>query len=161
MSEPAAETFGFRRLTMTATVPTRAHPKDAGLDLCADLYKRDGAERVAGGILCLTVPPGQRRRIPTGLAITPPEGTFAHLLDKSGLADRYGITILGGVCDEGYTGEYQVIVLNTGNEPWHVIHGVKLCQIVFQRISYAVGEERELPQTARGAKGFGSTGAMG
>lgn len=164
------ETFPVKRLRPTAILPKRAHPEDAGLDLCADLegakaagmgWRDLGAEIQEGpdGLHYLLALPGSRVRIPTGLAMATPEATFGDLRDKSGLAWSHGVTILGGVCDRRYRGEYMVVALNTGGEPWVVTHGMRMAQMVLTKISFAQPVEADLDATERGAGGFGSTGA--
>lgn len=145
------EVLRVKRLSATAAPLRRAHPRDAGLDLCADL---------GGGADPLVVEPSRRLKVGIGWAIATPPGTYGRIADKSGHAERSGVTILGGVCDERYRGEYQIVILNTGTEPFVITHGMKVAQLVLERVSYADPVEVEdLEATERGAGGFGSTGA--
>lgn len=137
-------------LTSTAKLPVRAHVGDAGADLFADLGG-EGQTR--------TIHPQGIEVIPTGVAITPPEGTAGILWDKSGLARNDGLTILGGLCDRPYTGEYEVIVANLGTEPVTIKHHQKITQVVTPVLKIGeIVQVDELDETDRGAKGFGSSG---
>lgn len=137
-------------LTPTAKAPVRAHKNDAGVDLFADLGG-EGEEMV--------IAPGTYGRVPIGIAVTPPPGTGFILKGKSGLAEKYGADILGGVGDEGFTGEYVVFVANTGTRPIPIQHGQKVCQAITPVLLYPEVEVvDDLDETERGTKGFGSTG---
>jgi dUTP pyrophosphatase len=139
-----------QRLRATAKLPVRAHPGDAGADLFADL---------GGEGQTKTIAPQGIQVIPTGVAITPPEGTAGILWDKSGLARNDGLTILGGLCDRPYTGEYEVIVANLGVEPVTIRHHQKITQVVTPVLKVGeIVEVEQLDETDRGAKGFGSSG---
>jgi dUTP pyrophosphatase len=138
----------IRRLTPTAVLPSAAHPGDAGLDLHA-----------AAG---LTIPPEAWATVPTGIALELPPGTEAQVRPRSGLAARHGVTVLNapGTIDEGYRGEVGVILINHGSAPFEVTPGARIAQLVVQRrLEIHVVEIDELTATARGAGGFGSTGA--
>lgn len=129
-------------------MPARAYEGDAGLDLTA-------CARVELG-------PGERALVPTGLAVAVPVGYAGFVLPRSGLAVRHGISIVNapGVVDAGYRGEVQVILVNTDAEqPFVVEPGMRIAQLVLQRVEQAVAVEvDELPGTERGAGGFGSSG---
>ncbi|HZH47104.1 MAG TPA: dUTP diphosphatase [Roseococcus sp.] len=141
-------------------VLVRRLPHGEGLPLPA--YATDGA---AGMDLlaaaALTIPPGGRALVPTGLAIALPAGFELQVRPRSGLALRHGITVLNapGTVDEDYRGEVGVILLNTGAEPFAVARGDRVAQAVFAPVARAAWHEVDaLPDTARGGEGFGSTG---
>jgi dUTP pyrophosphatase len=129
-------------------VPRRAHPGDAGLDLCA----------LEGGELA----PGARTAVATGLAIALPPGHAGLVLPRSGLAARYGVTVVNapGLIDEGYRGELQVLLLNTDREhafSWSA--GDRIAQLVVTAVATPEHVEVDtLDGTQRGAGGFGSSG---
>lgn len=108
------------------------------------------------------VEPGERLLVPTGLRMAVPDGFEVQVRPRSGLALRHGITLPNspGTIDSDYRGELGVIVLNTGQEAFEITHGMRIAQIVVAPVVQAVFEEVEvLDETARGAGGFGSTGA--
>ncbi len=105
--------------------------------------------------------PGERDLIATGLAIAVPDGYEAQIRPRSGLAARNGVTVLNtpGTVDADYRGEVKVILVNLGNEPFTVTRGMRIAQMVIAPVVQAAMEQvDELPKTARGAGGFGSTG---
>jgi dUTP pyrophosphatase len=109
----------------------------------------------------LTIAPGERALIPTGLAIALPAGYELQVRPRSGLALRNGIVLPNspGTIDEDYRGEIQVIVLNAGREPFRVERGARIAQAVLAPVVRAAWEEvAELDATSRNAGGFGSTG---
>jgi len=125
-----------------------AHPGDAGADLVA-------AEAVV-------LAPGQRATVGTGVAIALPDGFAAFVMPRSGLAAKFGITIVNapGTVDAGYRGEIRVTLLNTDtSEPYSVAVGDRIAQLVIMPVSRArfIPVER-LPGSHRGESGFGSTG---
>jgi dUTP pyrophosphatase len=139
-------------------------PHAAGLPLPA--YQSAGA---AGLDLMAAVPadtpvtiaPGARAQIPTGIAISLPRGTEGQVRPRSGLAARHGISVLNapGTVDSDYRGEIQVIVVNFGAESFSVERGLRIAQLVIAPVFYAqLLELEKLDKTTRGAKGFGSTG---
>ncbi|NTW45792.1 MAG: dUTP diphosphatase [Candidatus Moranbacteria bacterium] len=135
----------IKRLHPDAVLPMRAHPGDAGLDL----YATEGS----------ALGPGERRIVPTGVAIAIPEGYVGLIMDRSGLAAKHGITNLGGVIDSGYRGEWKVIMLNTSDEPYEVASGERIAQMLVVPIALPeVCEVSELDATIRGEGHFGSTG---
>ena len=106
--------------------------------------------------------PGERDLIATGLAIALPDGYEAQIRPRSGLAARNGVTVLNtpGTVDADYRGEVKVILVNLGKEPFTVTRGMRIAQMVIAPVVQATMEQvDELPDTARGAGGFGSTGA--
>ncbi|MFN4276388.1 MAG: dUTP diphosphatase [Ferrovibrio sp.] len=130
-------------------LPTYATADAAGLDLLAAV-----AEPV-------TLKPGERRLIPTGLSIAVPPGFEAQVRPRSGLALKHGISVLNapGTVDADYRGEVGVILINHGDQPFVINRGERIAQMVvaaYSRVEWI--EAAELPQTQRGAGGFGSTG---
>lgn len=109
----------------------------------------------------VTLQPGERALIPTGIAIAMPEGLEAQVRPRSGLALKHGITCLNspGTIDADYRGEIGVILINLGYEPFTVQRGDRIAQLVFQAVPRVeLVEVEELPASERGAGGFGSTG---
>jgi dUTP pyrophosphatase len=138
----------IQRLDAGLPVPAYAHAGDAGADLFA-------AEDVV-------LAPGERVMVPTGIAIALPDGFAAFIHPRSGLAAKLGVTIVNapGTVDAGYRGEIKVTLLNTDlRETVRLQHGDRIAQLVIQRVERAVFVEvAELPGSARGTGGFGSTG---
>jgi dUTP pyrophosphatase len=136
------------RLDGELPLPAYAKPGDAGLDLRASELAR--------------LEPGERRLVPTGLAVAIPEGHAGFVLPRSGLAMQKGVTVLNapGLIDSGYRGELKVLLVNHGAEPVIIARGERIAQLVIQRVASATLVEVErLPDSARGVGGFGSTGA--
>ena len=136
-----------KRLTPSATVPKRAHPGDAGLDLCADVD--------------VDMAPGDTCLVSTGLSLELPPGTEAQVRPRSGLALKHSVTVLNtpGTIDEGYRGEVGVILINHGRTVFEVRRGMKVAQLVLQpTVAVDVTETQTLSETHRGEGGFGSTG---
>jgi dUTP pyrophosphatase len=109
----------------------------------------------------LTLIPGARALIPTGIAIALPPGYEGQVRPRSGLAMRHGITGLNspGTIDSDYRGEIQVLLVNHGSAPFTVSRGMRIAQLVIAPVTRAQwAEVAELPASARGAGGFGSTG---
>jgi dUTP pyrophosphatase len=137
-------------------------PHAEGLPLPA--YATDGAagmDLLAAVATPLVIPPGGRALVPTGLAIALPPGTELQVRPRSGLALKHGITLPNspGTIDEDYRGELGVIVLNAGTEPFTVERGMRIAQAVIAPVLRAAWREvAVLPDTTRGAGGFGSTG---
>jgi dUTP diphosphatase len=131
----------------TLPLPAYAREGDAGLDLAA--------------ATTVTLPPGGRQLVPTGLRVAIPIGHAGLVLPRSGLALRSGVTVLNapGLIDAGYRGEMGVLLVNHGAEAVTVTRGERIAQLVIQPVERAtVVEVRELDATPRGAGGFGSTG---
>ena len=104
--------------------------------------------------------PKARYAIPIGIATEIPHGYFGLILDRSGLASKDGITVLGGVIDNDYRGEWQVVLLNTGIYGKDIKAGDRIAQVVFLPYGdFSVSEVFELSDTERGEDGLGSTGA--
>lgn len=137
-----------RRLDDAATLPTRAHPGDAGLDL----YAAEAA----------TLGPGERAGVGTGVAVEIPEGHAGLVLPRSGLAARHGIALVNapGLIDAGYRGEIRVLLLNTDRtEPFEIAVGERIAQLLITPFAAAEPvEATELATSARGDGGFGSSG---
>jgi dUTP pyrophosphatase len=133
-------------------------------DLSLPSYATDGAagmDLLAAVVEPVTLAPGDRRLIPTGLTIALPAGYELQVRPRSGLALRNGIMLPNtpGTIDEDYRGEVQVIVINLGQEPFTVTRGMRIAQAVLAPVTKAVWEEVDvLPGSGRGAGGFGSTG---
>lgn len=129
-------------------IPGYAHPGDAGADLRA-------SESVS-------IPPGERALIGTGVSIALPEGYAAFVVPRSGLAAKHGITVLNspGTVDAGYRGEVKVTLLNTDRRStFEVAPGDRIAQMIVMPVSRAEFiPVDELPESIRGAGGFGSTG---
>jgi dUTP pyrophosphatase len=135
-------------------LPTYATTGAAGMDLCANLAAGDRATGLA-------VEPGERALVPTGIALEIPPGYEVQLRPRSGLALRHGLTLMNspGTIDCDYRGEVGVILVNHGDAPVSIAHGMRIAQMVLAPVARAVWREaRELADTARGAGGFGSTG---
>lgn len=139
----------FTRLREGATLPERAYAGDAGLDLAA-------CERVE-------LAPGARAVVGTGLAVAIPEGHAGFVQPRSGLAAKHGITIVNapGLVDAGYRGELKVILLNTDpQEPFVVEPGMRIAQLVVLPVATPQPVEvKQLPESERGERGFGSSAA--
>jgi dUTP pyrophosphatase len=139
-----------RRLDPELPLPSYAHPGDAGADLHA------AAE--------VTLQPGERALVPTGIAMALPEGYVGLVHPRSGLAARHGISIVNapGTIDAGYRGEVQVCLVNTDRSaPFTVQRGDRIAQLVVQRCETATfSETTELPASVRGEGGYGSTGGF-
>jgi dUTP pyrophosphatase len=146
------------------TVPVRVRRLAHNQDLPLPGYATGGAagmDLVAAVAEPVVVSPGQRVLIPTGLAIALPPGYELQIRPRSGLALRNGIVLPNspGTIDEDYRGEIQVIVLNTGSEPFRVERGTRIAQAVLAPVVRAEWREvADLDVTARNAGGFGSTG---
>ncbi|MBS0386175.1 MAG: dUTP diphosphatase [Proteobacteria bacterium] len=109
----------------------------------------------------ITLAPGSRAMVPTGIAMALPEGYEAQVRPRSGLAAKHGVTCLNtpGTIDADYRGEVKVILINLGHEPFIVGRGERIAQLVIAPITQAAWETvAVLPESARGAGGFGSTG---
>lgn len=138
------------RLDRGLPLPTYAQPGDAG----ADLYARVDTK----------LAPGERQLVPTGVALALPEGHVALVHPRSGLAHRSGLSIVNapGTIDAGYRGEIQVCLVNLDpTTPIVLSRGDRIAQLVIQRFETAdFVEVEELPDSVRGAGGYGSTGGF-
>lgn len=130
-------------------LPQYATPGSAGADLYAAVEQP------------VVLQPGERRRISTGIRIALPPGYEAQVRPRSGLADRYGLSMVNapGTIDSDYRGIIQVILVNLGQEPITIRRGDRIAQLVIAPVVRAVWQEVEsLPETERAEGGFGSTG---
>lgn len=130
-------------------LPAYATPAAAGADLLAAIEAP------------VTLAPGERRPVPTGIALALPEGFEAQVRPRSGLALKHGLTVVNapGTIDADYRGEIAVLLINLGQAPVTLARGDRIAQLVVApvtRVSWA--EETTLPPTDRGPGGFGSTG---
>jgi len=141
-------TLKVRRLAARATLPTRAYPGDAGLDLYA----------LEAGVIA----PGERASVRTGIAVEIPDGEAGLVLPRSGLAARHGIALVNapGLIDSGYRGEIRVLLLNTDpSAPFEIGSGDRIAQLLLVKVQTPQVEEvEELAVSERGAGGFGSSG---
>lgn len=148
MNPPTLAPIRVKRLDPGLPLPMRAHAGDAGADLYA-------AEDV-------TLKPGERALVGTGIAIALPIGTVGLIHPRSGLAAKHGLTVVNapGTVDAEYRGELKVCLLNTDQrEPIEITRGMRIAQLVVQRVELVeFAEVDELDDTARGAGGYGSTG---
>ncbi|MAI09969.1 MAG: dUTP diphosphatase [Rhodospirillaceae bacterium] len=140
-----------QRLPHGAGLPLPEHATElaAGVDLVAAIDDT------------ITLTPGERQIIPTGLAIALPPGYEAQIRPRSGLAAKNGITLVNspGTIDADYRGEIGVILINQGQESFTVERGMRIAQMVVAPVTgFTWNEQEELGTTDRGAGGFGSTG---
>jgi dUTP pyrophosphatase len=139
------------RLPHNTDLPLPAYEtaQSAGMDLAAAI----GAP--------VTLAPGGRAMVPTGLAIALPAGYEAQVRPRSGLAAKNGVTVLypPGTVDADYRGEVKVILINLGDDAFEIERGMRIAQMVIAPVTQAsFAEVDTLPETARGTGGFGSTG---
>lgn len=138
----------IKRLDEGVPLPTYAKGGDAGADLVARIE--------------VSLAPGERKLIPTGIAIALPDGYAAFVHPRSGLAIKHGVSMVNapGTVDAGYRGELQVILINHDpSETVHFSRGDRIAQLVIQKVEHAdFVEVSELPGSGRGTNGFGSTG---
>ena len=138
----------FRRIDPAVSLPSYAHPGDAGLDLASAVD--------------VEIQPGDRTMVPTGLAVAIPDGYAGLVLPRSGLASQYGLTLANspGLIDSGYRGEIVCAVVNLDNErSVRIQRGDRIAQLVI--VPVAAVEPLlvdELPHSDRGQGGFGSSG---
>ncbi len=130
-------------------LPHYATKQSAGMDLSAAIEDS------------ITIKPGEVKIIPTGIAISLKAGMEAQVRPRSGLAAKYGITVLNspGTIDADYRGEIKAILINHGPESFEVTKGMRIAQMIIAKYESVILEEVEsLGDTERGEKGFGSTG---
>ncbi len=138
----------------SVALPTRATPQAAGLDLRANLDRKNREKGIA-------LKPGERKLITTGLRIELPQDYEGQIRPRSGWALKYGISVLNspGTIDSDYRGEVGVILINHGEEDFQIVHGDRIAQLVVSKVvSVSIEETTELSQTKRSQGGFGSTG---
>lgn len=130
-------------------LPRQMTPHAAGMDICA---------AVDGEVILL---PGKRALIPTGISIALPPGIEAQIRPRSGLAIKHGIGLLNapGTIDSDYRGEIKIIMINLGEEPFHINRGDRIAQMVIQSVLQTEWlTVTELPESQRNEGGFGHTG---
>jgi deoxyuridine 5'-triphosphate nucleotidohydrolase len=135
----------FKRLDSRAILPARGSALSAGLDIFS--------------IEDLTIQPGERALVRTGLAVAIPEGHYGRIAPRSGLATQKGLDTLAGVIDADYRGEIVCLLYNTGAETINLPAQSKVCQLIIEKIitPRAIWAD-EISDTDRGSGGFGSTG---
>ena len=143
-------------------VPLQRLPHGAGLALPDYATESSaGVDLLAAVEADVVLQPGERKLIPSGIAIALPAGTEAQIRPRSGLALKYGVTVLNapGTIDADYRGEVGVILINHGDAPFTVTRGARIAQMVIAPVTQASWREVErLEDSARGTGGFGSTG---
>lgn len=139
-----------RQLDPDLPLPAYALPGDAGADIVASVD--------------VDLAPGERATVPTGIALAVPDGYAAFVHPRSGLAARYGVTLVNapGTIDSGYRGEIMVIMINTdAHESITLRRGDRIAQLVIQRVERATFQPvLDLPPSRRGSSGHGSTGGV-
>src|SRR5262245_8824979 len=140
-----------RRVTESSDLPLPAYatPGSVGLDLRACISQP------------ITLPPGGRALVGTGIAVALPAGTEAQIRPRSGLAAEHGVTLLNspGTIDSDYRGEIRLVVINLGQAPYTIQRGDRIGQMVAGRVlRVALEEVSKLPESERNAGGFGHTG---
>ena len=134
-------------------LPTYETAQAAGMDLRAAVPETEP----------MTLAPGARAMVPTGLTMALPDGYEAQVRPRSGLAAKNGVTCLNtpGTIDSDYRGEVKVILVNTSSETFEITRGMRIAQIIFARVEQMqLQEVNSLDETARGSGGFGSTGVQ-
>ncbi len=135
----------IKPLFADAKIPSYAKPGDAGLDVFA--YET------------VTIAPGERKAVSTGISSEFPAGYVALVWDRSSVATKKGLTKLSGVIDSGYRGEWKIVLLNVGQEMAQIEKGEKIAQVILTPyLSPTVTVVDELAGSERGTGGFGSTG---
>ena len=138
----------IKQIDPAVPVPSYAHPGDAGLDLRA---AEEG-----------TLAPFERRAVPCGFSLALPEGFAALVIPRSGLAAKHGISVVNGpgLIDSGYRGEVKVVLVNLDpREPFHFHKGDRIAQMMIIAIPpVTLHNIDQLPESARGERGFGSSG---
>lgn len=143
--------INVKKLNDEAKLPCRATADSAGADLCACI----DADTV--------LMPGERKLIPTGIAIAVPMGFGGFVFPRSGLSSKFGVSLANcvGVIDSDYRGEVKVPVINHSAEPYTIKDGERIAQLVIMPVDLCeYGFCDELEKTERGEGGFGSTGSM-
>lgn len=146
----------LRHFDASLPLPTYESTGAAGADIRASL---ESADRAGG----MTLAPGARALIPTGLSMAIPFGLEAQIRPRSGLAFKHGVTVANapGTIDSDYRGEVKVLLINLGSEPFLIRHGDRIAQMVVAPVTLATFTPGDLNDTDRGAGGFGSTGGIG
>ena len=139
------ETLQIKRLTLDATLPTRASPGSVGYDL----YSLND----------LCIQPNSRDIVSTGVCATIPMGCYGRIAPRSRLTVKYGIHVGAGVIDPDYTGELKVCLFKLGSVPFEIKKGDKIAQLILEKCMTPLIEEvNELQKTMRANRGFGSSG---
>jgi len=142
-------TIKIKKLREGAVSPEYQTEHSAGMDLCASINEP------------IVLKTGERQLVPTGIAIALPPGFEAQIRPRSGLAAKYGVSIVNspGTIDADYRGEVSVILINLGQDEFVVNNGDRIAQMVISKYERAQMQEvKNLDKTKRGAGGFGSTG---
>lgn len=135
----------FKRLDAAAVLPSRGSADAAGYDLAS--------------VRVMKIQSGERAIVPTGLAVSIPAGSVGLIWPRSGLAVKHGIDVLAGVIDCDYRGEIGVVLVNHGSDPFTILVGDRIAQLLVQPFAaLPVCEVSDLTKTHRGECGFGSTG---
>jgi dUTP pyrophosphatase len=139
----------IKLLHPAAQPPARSRPGDAGYDLrCVEAF---------------TLAPGERRVVPTGVAIALPDGVAGLVVPRSGLAARHGLSVVNGpgLVDPNYRGELRVVLVNLGDEPFAAQAGDRIAQLLLVPfVAPGLRVVDTLPDSERGADGFGSSGVL-
>jgi dUTP pyrophosphatase len=149
MAPEDAPLLRVKKKNEKVTLPKYETAGSAGLDIKAFIPSS------------LAIPPMGRAKIPTGLFLEIPEGYEAQIRPRSGLASKWGITVLNspGTIDSDYRGELEVMLINMGSESFTVKNGDRIAQMVISPVTrVSIAEAGHLSETVRGAGGFGSTG---
>jgi dUTP pyrophosphatase len=147
-------------MTVSVTINRLPH----GLDLPLPAYQTDGAaglDLLAAIAEPIDLAPGERRLIPTGIRIALPSGYEAQIRPRSGLALKFGVSIVNapGTVDADYRGEVSVLIINLGDQVFRIAHGDRIAQMVVAPVTRIMWDEQpDLDATDRGAGGYGSTG---
>jgi deoxyuridine 5'-triphosphate nucleotidohydrolase len=138
-------TIKVKKLHSAARLPLRGSTWSAGADLhCVETF---------------TLQSGERKAVPTGLAVEIPPGFYGRVAPRSGWAAKHGIDTLAGIIDADFRGEILVMLINLGHEPFTAQSGERIAQLIIERAAPCAYEwADELTDTERGAGGFGSTG---
>ena len=135
----------YKKLDPQAITPNYAMPGDAGMDLFSiEEYE---------------IKPNERYAYKTGITLEIPKGYAGIVKDKSGLAKKHGLHVLGGVFDSGYRGEYRITLVNLNDEPYKIEEGQKVAQVlIYPVITAKLEEVQEVSESKRGEGKWGSTG---
>ena len=138
--------LGFKKLSSEAIPPVKSSLQSVGFDL--------SCPRTA------IIPPGNWITLFTDISINLPKGTYGRIAPRSGLAALHGISVDAGVIDPDYTGNLGVVLVNRSKKPFVIGPGDRIAQLICEKVEYPVLQEiKDLQVTARGDKGFGSSGA--
>jgi dUTP pyrophosphatase len=135
----------IKKLDKDVNLPAYAHNYDAAFDLPSSMD--------------ITLKPGKKEIVKTGLAMAIPNGYAGLIWDRSGLAAKNSLTVMAGVIDSGYRGEIGVVIINLGDEDFKVEKNMRIAQMLIQKVELpTISEVEELNETTRNEGGFGSTG---